>query len=460
MSPTSPTAVSPCLTDRAAFLGAVKASGLLTASQLAKATAALPDHAVAATQAAQFLVATGFLTRFQADRLLAGRTDGFVIDPYVIQEQIGRGGAGRVYRAIHRTMSRTVAIKVLSSDLTRTPDDRAAFRREAQAAARLNHPNVVTAFDAHERGERAYVVTEFVDGPNLDQLVRDRGPLPVGEACELVRQVAVGLQHAHEQAMTHRAVKPTNLLVTRASKTMPGCVVKVADFGIARLTPPADPAAGDALPPEVAGALDYAAPEPAGDHRADLYSLGCVFYFLLTGRPPFPGGAPESKARRHRSEAVAPVGRVRPDVQPQVAEIVHRLLAKDPNHRFQSAAALAARLDGLSSGSVAVEEDGTFIHFDVPEPVNPLSYHSGHLTGMIAQPPAPTSAHSRPGDTLPDPSPWVQLTHEEPASGTGSTTATGPRRRGLTPMALLVTGGSVAAAAMLGAGFLLRAFAR
>lgn len=438
--------------DRAAFLAAVERSGILPPARLAKA--AVPADAATAAEAALWMVAAGHLTKFQADRLLAGRTDGFVIDPYVIQEEAGKGPGGRVYRAVHRTMNRTVAIKVLAAGRTRTPEAKEAFRREARAAARLNHPNVVTAFDANERGDRAYVVTEYVDGPDLAQMVKERGPLPVGEACEIVRQAAVALEYAREEGMAHRGIKPTNLLVARASKTLPGCVVKVADFGLARLAPAGE---GDTTPAAVlAAAADYAAPDDAGDHRADLYALGCVFYFLLTGRPPFPGGTAEAKAARHRAEFPEAVEGLRPDVPPAVADVVRRLMAKAPNARYQSAAALAARLDSLAGGAVEVDDDAGFVAFDVPAPATPSSaYHPGCLTGMMAMPPmpsaAPTARHTPAGDTLADPSPWAALTDEvRPAA----------RRGGVSAVTLLVIALSSAATVALGASVLLRNLAR
>src|SRR5581483_3759866 len=175
------------------------------------------------------------LTNFQAERLVAGRTDGFHLGAYVIQDEIGRGAAGRVYRAKHRTMNRQVAVKVLASELTRTTAARQAFRREGRAAAQLNHPNVVTAYDANEHAGRFYLVLELVDGPSLEALVRERGPLPVAEAGALIRQAAAGLDHAHAKGMVHRAIQPANLLVARPSKAVPESVVKIADFGIVRL---------------------------------------------------------------------------------------------------------------------------------------------------------------------------------------------------------------------------------
>lgn len=170
-------------TDRHELFTALAESELLTVHQFAKADAAIPEGAASAVEAARLLVVGRFLTQFQSERLLAGRTDGFVLGQHVIQEQVGKGSVGRVYRATHRAMNRVVAIKVMSADVTRTAQARQAFQREVRAAARLNHPNIVTAFDANEVGDRFYLVMEFVDGPTVEALVRERGPLPWSEAC-------------------------------------------------------------------------------------------------------------------------------------------------------------------------------------------------------------------------------------------------------------------------------------
>lgn len=365
----------------------------------------------------------------------------------MIQEQVGKGSVGRVYRATHRAMNRTVAIKVMSSDLMRTSAAKQAFQREVRAAARLNHPNIVTAYDANEVGDRFYLVLEFVDGPTLEALVRARGPLPWPEACELAQQVALGLQHAHEQGMVHRDIKPANLLVTRPSRTLPGCIVKIADFGIAKLTPVSNlaPTADAGL----TGTPDYIAPEQAfnprlADPRSDLYALGGVLYFLLAGRPPFPGGTAEEKVRRHQSEAPAPIQSLRPDVSPALAGLVARLLAKDPNHRPPTAADAAARLQSLLPGGDAR------IDFDLP-PVNPgqPSFASGSLA---------TS----------ETSPWAQLTDEMVECGgtlSGSLEETPffppayrkrSARRGLPGFVVLAMCAGVAAGCLLGLSLLLK----
>ena len=458
-----PTTTTRIPTDRADLLAAIRAAGLLTPAQLTRATAGLQAQAAygppgTVKQDTQFLIAAGHLTRFQAERLLAGRTDGFVLDPYVIQEQIGRGPAGRVYKAVHRTMNRVVAIKVFGADQSRTPATRAALQDAARAAARLDHPNVVATYDANEVGGRFYLVTEHVDGPSLETLVRDRGPLPPAEACELVRQAATGLQYAYGRGMAHRDITPANLLVGRASKSRPGCVVKISDYGTSRLpggNPDADGEAG------LVGTPAYVAPELVrgpyvADDRADLYSLGCVFYFLLTGRPPFSGGTTAEKVRRHLTETPVPVERVRPDVPPAVAAVVGRLLAKDPNARFPSAAAVVAGLTGLASGAAAVD-DGTAVHFNLsPAPAGSYSHSSGYLTGLqakYAQAAAETGAAS----------PWAGLTDEmlraDPTPPNGTRTRhklpAGRRRAGGVAATVVLCGAAVVAC-LLGLGYLLR----
>lgn len=268
--------------------------------------------------------------------------------------------------------------------------------------------------------------------------------------------------------MVHRDIKPANLLVARASPSMPGCVVKIADFGIAKLS--ASPQLTEQGPakPGLTGTPDYVAPEQAydpqyADHRADLYSLGCVFYFLLTGRPPFPGGTTAEKVRRHQFEAPLPLLHLRPDVPPIVADLVHRLLAKDPNQRFATAAGVASRLDGLAAGSTA--SDGEQINFELP-PVQPgpYSFVSAFLTGRHPAAPRP--------DGGAETSPWGQLTDEIVDAGTAETNLedtpfTPPavrmkprtrrnRSRGWPPVLVLMLCAGVVLSTLLGFSFLLK----
>lgn len=340
--------------DKETFLERVLASGLVSHERLKKALASAPPTE-RGRLIARFLVEAGLLTRFQAERLLAGRTDGFVMGQYRILDELGRGGMGRVFKAEHMSMGRVVALKILSSDLTKTERARQLFEREVKAAARLNHPNIVTAFDANQVGDRFFLVMEFVDGPNLNDMVKEHGPLPVSQACDYIRQAAIGLQYAHDLGMVHRDIKPSNLLVQK-NKINPATgssIVKILDFGLARLNTSEDGSPGDdsidVKAQTVMGTPDFLSPEQARnlhatDSRSDLYSLGCTFYFLLTGKPPFQGGSTLEKLIRHSTVPVTPITNLRQDISPEVAAIVHRLLEKKPDDRYQSASDLAAVL--------------------------------------------------------------------------------------------------------------------
>jgi uncharacterized protein (TIGR03067 family) len=301
---------------------------------------------------------------------------------YRIVGRIGQGGMGSVYRAEHRLMDRTVAVKLINPHLVRHPQAVERFRREVRAAARLSHPNIVAAYDAEQAGDAHFLVMEFVEGTDLDSVVKSRGPLPVAEACECIRQAAIGLQHAHDKGMVHRDIKPHNLM--RAADGQ----VRILDFGLAGFataieqdgddsTAPTRKGSGssmadgditaggnasDSIPTHlthaaahltrmgsVMGTPDYIAPEQAidahaADIRADIYSLGCTLFYLLTGRPPFHEGNVVDKLKAHASVTPPSVNKLRKDVPAPVAEIVTRMLAKKPGDRFQTPAEVVAAL--------------------------------------------------------------------------------------------------------------------
>jgi uncharacterized protein (TIGR03067 family) len=271
---------------------------------------------------------------------------------YQILEKLGHGGMGVVFKARHRLMERVVALKILNPILLSHPASVERFQREVKAAARLVHPNIVTAYDADHAGESHFLVMECVTGVSLARLVEQRGALPVDQACAFVRQAALGLEHAFACGMVHRDIKPQNLMVTDD-----GCV-KILDFGLARFASESDvssphptslPAGRLTQTSTMMGTPEYIAPEQAqaahaADIRADIYSLGCTLYHLLAGHAPFTHGSALDKVKAHQEQAARPLTEVRPDVPGALAQIVARMMAKDPAKRYQAPAEVAAAL--------------------------------------------------------------------------------------------------------------------
>jgi serine/threonine protein kinase len=257
---------------------------------------------------------------------------------YRVLELLGHGKMGPVYRAEHRLMERTVALKLIDRERMASLELVERFRRETRAGALLSHPNIVKAFDAEQAGDTHFLVMEFVPGVNLAHLVAERGPLPVGEACEYIRQAALGLQYAHEQGMVHRDVKPHNLMRT------PEGVIKILDFGLARFV--SEQRTGSGSSTETA---DHAAPELAGDPRrvdirADIYSLGSTLYQLLTGRVPFPGSGVMGKVLAHAAAQSVALSELRPDLPPGLQAVVAKMMARLPEDRYQTPAEVADAL--------------------------------------------------------------------------------------------------------------------
>jgi serine/threonine-protein kinase len=323
------------IADRlAAFVEAIRGSGLVPAGEVEELAEAAARPGADPEALARDLVKRGRLTAFQARRLWRGKGADLFLGQYVLLDRLGEGGMGEVFRARHTRLDRDVALKVMRREKMAHPDSVRRFRREIHAVATLAHENVVLAYDADQSGDRHFFAMEFVDGPTLDVLVRDKGPLPVAEACEYVRQAALGLAHAHEKGLIHRDIKPSNLLVSRDG------VVKISDLGLVLVDDPAAPG-GSRLTKEglTVGTPDFLAPEQArnpraADGRADVYALGCTFYYLLTGEVPFPGGTPTEKMVRHGRESV-PMP-TRPDLPSPVAGILAKMTARRPDDRYMS----------------------------------------------------------------------------------------------------------------------------
>jgi serine/threonine protein kinase/WD40 repeat protein len=361
------------------FLATLRRANLLASEGWAVVGDLLADKSTApggslltAGQLSAALVERGLLTGWQAEMLLEGK-QGFYLGKYRLLDRLGTGGMGAVFKAEQIGLGRTVAIKLLARELVRDRDSLARFHQEIQVVASLNHRHIVTALDADAVGETHFLVMEYVPGNDLGSLLNQHGPPPVEWACECVRQAALGLQHAYERGMVHRDIKPSNLLIGVDSETGRP-LVKILDLGLARCVSETRDDRGLTQTGQVLGTPDYISPEQASDTRAadirsDLFSLGVSFFRLLTGRLPYSGNNVMEKLMARAMQPAPRVERLQPGVPTGVADIVARLLERDPGRRFSTPAELANALEGWCrnpslvpwppqsrSGSVRIED--------------------------------------------------------------------------------------------------------
>ena len=297
---------------------------------------------------AKAFVEEELLTEWQAEKLLAGKHRGFMLGKYKLLGQLGKGGMSTVYLAEHILMRARRAIKVLPRNRVKDATYLKRFELEARAAAKLDDPNIVRTYDIDNEGDTHYIVMEYVEGRDLHQLVKKIGHLKFDTAADYIAQVARGLDHAHEMGLVHRDIKPANCLLDNNG------VVKLLDMGLARIV---DDAASLTIDnnENVLGTADYLAPEQAmnshsADSRADIYSLGCTLYFLLTSHPPFPEGSISERLMKHQIETPSGVMKDRPDVPPTLLHICEKMMAKKPDDRYHTAGEVAERLAEWLSG--------------------------------------------------------------------------------------------------------------
>jgi serine/threonine protein kinase len=326
-----------------ATLTLVRKSKLVADDRLRRYLARLDPReldALAPEELLDRLVDDGLLTPFQADQLGHGRYQGFVLGEYRIQTRIGRGGMGQVFLAEQMNTGRRVAVKVLHKAADQTPFARERFVREALASAKLAHPNIVQVYDASPDTDPPYLVMEYIDGISLQAAVAQYGPLTPAEAAECGRQIALGLQHASDAGLVHRDIKPANVLLDRRG------IAKILDLGIVRVVGEYFTQLGQS--DVILGTVEYLAPEQAlsssVDGRADIYSLGATLYFLLSGRPPFPEGDAREKILQLAREEPPPLTDLVPGIPAELAATIHRMLAKEPEDRFQWASDAARAL--------------------------------------------------------------------------------------------------------------------
>jgi eukaryotic-like serine/threonine-protein kinase len=336
------------------FLERLTQSQLLETDQLAacQAQACGRDDALA-----DYLLRQGHLTRFQVRQLRAGATN-FHVGKYVITDCIGRGGNGIVYKARHQLMQRFVALKTLDArNLHHDSDALERFKREIEIVSQLEHPNVVRALDVLQTRTQTYLVLEFVNGQDLSVVIKERGLLPVREACYYAIQAARALHYAHGQGIVHRDVKPANLLLTMDK------VVKLSDLGLAKLFQGEQEAElrakGLCL-----GTPEFMAPEQAenahaGDPRSDIYSLGATLFHLLTGQLPVKGDSYLHCLKHLLTAPPRPLLQARPNAPPELAAIVDRMRERDPAARPANAVEVIQLLEPFVRGA-SVEDTSTW----------------------------------------------------------------------------------------------------
>jgi serine/threonine-protein kinase len=416
------------LTSPADLVEALRKHRLLEPGQIDEVRRFQPPFASARLLAKE-LIRRDWLTPYQVNQLFQDRGKDLLLGQYILLERLGEGGMGQVFKARHRTLRRIVALKIIRKERLNRPEVVRRFQREVQAAAQLNHPNVVLAFDADQIGSTHFIAMEYVEGTDLARLLKADGPLPVEQACIYISQAALGLQHAHERGLVHRDIKPANLLVTRiadldgklsrhalvgAGGLHPGAggQVKILDMGLARLNPAMedDTTRGVTQEGTVIGTVDYLAPEQAVnasnvDIRADIYSLGCTFYHLLTGQVPHPGSTALEKLLKHRLDEVIPVEHLRPEVSPSLAAVVRQMMAKQPRDRYQTPAEVAQALSILVRSGALVRAPAVPVSAGmpaVPEVLPDLA------PPVVPAPPTPPELAETAG-------PWATLPLSQPA---------------------------------------------
>jgi serine/threonine protein kinase len=368
---------------------------------------------------------------------------------YEILRELGRGGMGVVYLAKNKLMDRFEVLKVVNKALLDHPAAVERFLREIRAAAKLSHPNVVAAYSAVQIGELLAFAMEYVEGQDLAGLVKSQGPLPVPHACFYVQQAASGLQHAYEKGMVHRDIKPQNLILAREDKKH---IVKVLDFGLAKATREKKDDTGLTGEGKMLGTPDYIAPEQTldaakADIRADIYSLGCTLYYLLSGHPPFSANSLGAILLAHQMNEAKTLNLERPEVPEELAAVVRKMMAKSPAKRYQTPLEVVQALSPfVKQGATPKASSELSSSAAAPKPVV-------QLATPLAPPPAPPVAVPKPQPQPADV--WGSLTDDRAASvvpkksGTRSLRAATVRERS-SQMKWLIGGGIAAAVLLLG----------
>ena len=324
------------------------------------------------------LIQAGLITQWQSEKLLRGRHKGFFLGKYKLLGHLGTGGMSTVYLAQQSLTRQQRAIKVLPRKRLNERSYLSRFYREARSIAALNHPNIIRIFDVNQQDDTHYMVMEYVEGCDLYDQVTDNGPVSFEFARDCVIQAAQGLSHAHEKKLIHRDIKPANLFRTHSG------TVKVLDLGLALLKSDDDEnGLSNQYNESTMGTADYLAPEQAinsheVDHRADIYSLGCTLYFLLTGQPPFNEGTLAQRIAKHQTVTPADVRTLRTDCPRNLNDICMRMMQKNPNNRFADCKELISTFESQGQWQ------------DTPQLNTDRTIRSTSKTANAPQPPRPT----------------------------------------------------------------------
>jgi serine/threonine protein kinase len=459
------------------FWRAAVQSGLIGAAKLRACWEGLPEEKrtpdAVDRRLARQAVNAGFVSVWQAQQLMTGRASGFKIeDRYVLVDLIGQGGMGRVYLAKDTRLGRQVALKVLSTSRMANPRAIARFQREGKVGAQLQHENLVRIYDEGESSNIRYLVMEFIEGKNVAQIINEQGPIPWPAASRLVRQVALGLEHAHLKGLIHRDVNPSNILVTRDG------TAKLTDLGLAIDLADESTVTRDGA---TVGTFDYISPEQAKhsrdvDTRADIYSLGCTLYHMLSGRVPFPTPSLPEKLYAHQLQDAEPLTTINPAIPEGLSKVVQTMMAKRVEDRYTTPLAVAQALEPfvdetarIFSGAVGARPSSVEspsgvprtkvaapIRLDhqippLPKVVSTIEASDPDLTFFKVDigPDEPLSA-SLASANRPKPKPIPTPTPTPTPQGEGEITTPGPPRRsrllviGIVVLVLAVAGGVVA----------------
>jgi formylglycine-generating enzyme required for sulfatase activity/serine/threonine protein kinase len=382
----------------AAFFANLQASGLLQPAQLQELASWMAASRTDVQGMAKELNRRGWLTQFQIREVFKGRARDLFLGPYIFLELLGEGGMGRVYKAHHTRLGKDVAVKVIRREKLKHPAAEGRFLQEVAALGKMRHPNVVDVFNADQVGDTHYYEMEYIDGVDLTRLVRERGPLPIPEACEYIRQAALGLHHAFEKGLVHRDIKPSNLLLSRNNRT-----VKLVDLGLARLLDAEERSEQEGRITQegfVIGTPDFLAPEQARnpkavDIRADIYSLGGTLFYLLTGKVPYEGSNPTEKLLKHCSDPPPSLLKYRADAPPQLDQIIQWSMAKAPEARPQTPLQFALALQPFCPAQAVYTGQGSGLHAvpgvpaTAPQPVLPAPAYPAPMPGFPALEPEP-----------------------------------------------------------------------